>query len=44
MPGVAYPYAAIPARIALEREAWQEAANLPLYCAGYLSMEEISTG
>jgi tetratricopeptide (TPR) repeat protein len=31
MIGVAYPYAAIPARIALERAAWQEAANLPLY-------------
>lgn len=31
--GVAYPYAAIPARIALERAAWQEAANLPLYPA-----------
>jgi tetratricopeptide (TPR) repeat protein len=30
MIGVAYPYAAIPARIALERAAWQEAANLPL--------------
>lgn len=30
MIGVAYPYAAIPARIALERGAWQEAANLPL--------------
>lgn len=31
--GVAYPYAAIPARIALETDAWQEAANLPLYPA-----------
>ncbi|SFU52730.1 hypothetical protein [Nitrosospira multiformis] len=31
MLGVAYPYAAIPARIALERGAWQEAGNLPLY-------------
>lgn len=31
MLGVAYPYAAIPARIALERGAWQEAANLPLH-------------
>lgn len=31
MLGVAYPYAAIPARIALERRAWQEAANLPLH-------------
>lgn len=31
MLGVAYPYAAIPARIALERGAWREAANLPLY-------------
>lgn len=31
MIGVAYPYAAIPARIALERRAWREAADLPLY-------------
>jgi tetratricopeptide (TPR) repeat protein len=31
--GVAYPYAAIPARMALERAAWQEAAKLPLYPA-----------
>lgn len=31
MIGVAYPYAAIPARIALERAAWQEAANVALY-------------
>jgi tetratricopeptide (TPR) repeat protein len=30
---VAYAYAAIPARIALERSAWQEAANLPLFPA-----------
>ena len=28
---VAYPYAAIHARIALERSAWQEAANLALF-------------
>lgn len=28
---VAYAYAAIPARIALERSAWQEAANLALF-------------
>jgi tetratricopeptide (TPR) repeat protein len=31
--GVAYPYAAIPARIALERGAWNEAANLVLFPA-----------
>jgi tetratricopeptide (TPR) repeat protein len=31
--GVAYPYAAIPARIALERGAWNEAANLELFPA-----------
>ncbi len=34
MIGVAYPYAAIPARIALERGAWEEAANLPLHARG----------
>lgn len=28
---VAYAYAAIPARVALERSDWQEAANLPLF-------------
>ncbi|MEP7301592.1 MAG: hypothetical protein ABI699_08685 [Caldimonas sp.] len=31
--GVAYPYAAMPARIAIENAAWKEAAELPLYPA-----------
>jgi Tfp pilus assembly protein PilF len=32
-PATAYAYAAMPARIALERAAWQEAARMPLFAA-----------
>ena len=31
--GTAYPYASIPARIAIESDAWKEASELPLYAA-----------
>ncbi len=42
MLGVSYPYAVISTRIALERGAWREASNLPLYARYTLFMEEIS--
>ena len=32
-PGTAYAYAAMPARLALERGAWKDAAELPLFAA-----------